>query len=103
MTFYEKYVSDLRLGQHPNGAYPEVAPAPTWTNQNAKNGWGDAGVIIPWTMYLQYGDTRILEENYAAMSKWIDCLMNQSENYVRTVVQAYGDWLSLENTPYVVT
>ena len=103
MTFYEKYVSDLRLGQHPNGAYPEVAPAPTWTNQNAKNGWGDAGVIIPWTMYLQYGDTRILEENYAAMSKWIDCLMNQSENYVRTVVQAYGDWLSLENTPYEVT
>ena len=24
-------------------------------------GWADAGTIIPWTLYLAYGDTRILD------------------------------------------
>lgn len=34
-------------------------------------GWADASVIVPWEMYLAYGDTRVLEENYECMARWM--------------------------------
>ena len=33
-------------------------------------GWGDACIIVPYTLYQRYGDRRILEENYEMMKKW---------------------------------
>lgn len=30
-------------------------------------GWSDAGVFIPYRIYQQYGDIRILKENYESM------------------------------------
>ncbi len=36
-------------------------------------GWSDAGVIIPWTSWLQTGDTSIIEQNWDAMEKYLEC------------------------------
>lgn len=47
-----------------------VAFRPTARQGNAPDGRGDAGILIPYAMYQQYGDTRILEENYDMMKKW---------------------------------
>lgn len=63
---------------------------------------GDGGVIIPYQLYMQYGDTRVIEENYDAMCRYNDYLVSTSTDYVRTV-QQLGDWLSLEDTPTSLT
>lgn len=105
--FYRQYLEAMRDLQHDNGGYTEVAPgyANGWGLQygNATNGWADAGVIIPWQMYQQYGDVEIIKENYAAMCAWISYCVNTSTNYIRAKGWT-GDWLSVnETTPFGVT
>lgn len=51
-------------------------------------GWGDAAVIIPWTMYLCYGDKKILEQQFHSAKAWVDymdtCAKSANENYKDT-------------------
>lgn len=47
-------------------------------------GWMEAGVIVPWQMYQQYGDVRILEQHYASMVAYMDYL----ERRARTLCTA---------------
>ena len=35
-------------------------------------GWADAATIIPWNMYLAYGDKKILENQYSSMKAWVE-------------------------------
>ena len=60
-------------------------------------GWGDAGVIVPWTIWRVYGDHRIIERHYAAMSKWMEFLHNRSPNYLSPPLGIYGDWLNVND------
>ena len=59
--------------------------------------WGDAGVVVPWTMYLAYGDTRILEEHYPAMVRWVEYIRGVSTNNLWQSSRGndFGDWLSI--------
>src|SRR5690606_8701910 len=66
-AFLTKWMRDLRDGQTPEGAFPDIAPTFICGFGNAA--WADAGVIVPWVIYRRYGDVRILEENYEAMAK----------------------------------
>ena len=104
-AFLEEYASNLTGGMSSRGTYPEATPAPNWdTTDGPENGWGDAGVIIPWTMYLVYGDTDILRDNYSGMKRFVAVLVRLSnENYERQNSAKYGDWMSVEKTPYTVT
>ena len=34
-------------------------------------GWADAGIIVPWTVWKQFGDVSIVEENWDAMERWM--------------------------------
>ena len=76
-----KWLADLRDAQSPNGAYPDVAPKVCCGEGNA--GWGDAGVTVPYTIWQRYGDTRVIEENYEAMVRWIEYLEENSADYIR--------------------
>lgn len=102
-AFLEKYIRDVRADRDANGNYPEVAPAPTWRGTDTAAGWGDVAVVIPWTLYLAYGDTRVLEENYTGMCAWVDHLVAASDHYLRPDKSQYGDWLAQETTPPRVT
>ena len=53
--------------QHPPGAFPDVAPRLTLRRAGAP-AWGDAGVIVPWTMWKMYGDTAVLDRHFGAMT-----------------------------------
>lgn len=103
-NFYEKYLNDLRSIQSEGGSFPDMAPRNFGTNWDGTGGaasnncWGDAAVVITWNLYTQYGDQRIIEENYDALCKWVDMLINTSEQYIRSW-GGYGDHLSLEDTP----
>ncbi|SDT43572.1 Ig-like domain (group 2) [Paenibacillaceae bacterium GAS479] len=94
--FYEKYMRDVVDAQGANGAFPDVAPNVRGMG-NGSNGWGDAGVIIPWTLYLAYNDTAIIKEHYDAMAKWIDYLKTNSRGLIRPA-GGYGDWLGVNET-----
>ncbi|UJF35571.1 glycoside hydrolase family 78 protein [Paenibacillus hexagrammi] len=109
--FFTKYMQDVADSQLPSGAFTDVAPDAGWIRHKMWNtelnwfapdnaGWGDAGVIIPWTLYLMYGDTRILETHYDSMVRWVEYLQDNSDGYVRPDYANYGDWLSIDaDTP----
>lgn len=74
-AFIDKWLLDLRDAQrlyNKNGAVPDTAPLGGDNRPDGCAGWGDAAVIVPWEMYLAYGDKDILEENYEMMSAWIE-------------------------------
>ena len=98
--FYKKYLNELKLNQTEDGAFPDIAPGDLGGIGN--NCWGDAAVVITWNLYTQYGDRTILEENYDALSRWMEYLVASSDNYVR-YRGGYGDHLSFENTPTEVS
>jgi alpha-L-rhamnosidase len=58
--------------------------------------WGDAGVVVPWTIYRTYGDTRIVERHYDAMARWMEYLHKANPDLLRKnkMGNNYGDWLS---------
>ena len=58
ITVYEKWLADLRDEQQPNGVLPSIVPSSGWGYEWG-NGpdWTSAIAIIPWNVYLFYGDT----------------------------------------------
>ncbi len=74
-SFTDKWLADLRDAQemyNKNGAVPDTAPLGGDNREDGCGGWGDAAVIVPWEMYMAYGDIKELEENYAMMKAWVD-------------------------------
>ncbi len=98
--FFTKWLRDLADAQTPEGAFPDVAPSVGAGRLGAGTaGWGDAGVLVPWTLYECYGDRRVLEEGYGAMARWIAYLREHSDGLLRPAT-GYGDWLSIQaDTP----
>ncbi len=86
--FFAKYVRDIRVAQREDGALPNFAPSGELSFPSDP-AWGIAGIIVPWYIYLHYGDRRILEENYEMMRRWVEYLESQSEGHV-TKITKYG-------------
>ncbi|WP_159881714.1 glycoside hydrolase family 78 protein [Paenibacillus puerhi] len=109
--FFSKYMWDMIDAQQPSGAFTDVAPDGGWIRHKMWStrlnwfapdnaGWGDAGMVIPWTLYLMYGDMRILSTHYEAMVRWVHYLKANSDGLVRPDYANYGDWLSIDaDTP----
>jgi Bacterial alpha-L-rhamnosidase 6 hairpin glycosidase domain/Alpha-L-rhamnosidase N-terminal domain/Bacterial alpha-L-rhamnosidase concanavalin-like domain/Bacterial alpha-L-rhamnosidase C-terminal domain len=100
-AFFTKWLVDVDDAQSPDGAFSDVSPNDHPGRPGAP-GWGDAGVICPWTIYKVYGDKRILEHDLPAMIKWVNFLRRHSDNLIRDRDRGndYGDWLSIHaDTP----
>ena len=95
-AFSHKFTADIRDAQVSSGGFTDVSPM-VGDVSNSVAGWADAGVVIPWTAYVQYGDTRILDENWAAMEKWMDHLESSNPNHLWLKERGndYGDWLAI--------
>ncbi len=98
-AFYQKYCMDMRDTSTNNRIIADVSPASVgngWYGQGdrkgATNGWGDAIIIIPYQMYMQYGNKSVLTENYETMCNWMDYLVSTSKDYIRDESWT-GDWL----------
>lgn len=99
-AFFDKFCYDLMREQKARGGnVPVVVPAHD-VEQNGSCAWGDASVIIPWGMYIRYGDISILEQQYESMTGWIDFIKSRDEaaggRRLWTNDFHYGDWLSLD-------
>ena len=73
-AFFRKHVKDIYDRQDKNGRLPQIAPysAEDWFMDvmNGSVGWADAGILIPYRMYLEYGDINILKNNYDNMVRY---------------------------------
>ncbi len=101
--FFHKWLHDLRDTQNDEGGYPSVAPPGqygSWNNEYMRFGWSDAGIIVPWTVWKQFGDKSIIEESWESMKRYMShinltkydhvALSKENGNY------QWGDWLSYE-------
>jgi alpha-L-rhamnosidase len=91
-NFFAKWLRDLEADQE-NGSVPFVIPNVLGPNSSGSTGWADACTIIPWNMYLAYGDTNILRNQYESMKAWIGFMERSSTNYLWNKGFHFGDWL----------
>ncbi len=97
-AFFTKWQQDLADDQTPEGDYPNVSPnaSPFGFGSPA---WADAGVICPYTVFLCYGDERLLERHYASLARFVAHLAEANPDYIRSHPEreswgGFGDWLS---------
>ena len=105
--FYRKWLRDMRdsqfgpeSGLH-EGAYPDVAPN-THIVGGGNGGWAEAGIIVPYYLYLMYGDVQLIKEHFESMEKFMDFLERYSAANQEGEWKyggggaASGDWVSPE-------
>jgi len=102
-AFYTKWLKDVALDQEDDGAVPYVIPNvlshKTRTGEAASAGWADVATVLPWTLYLSYGDRRILEEQYPSMKAWVEYIRRQAgDQFLWKGGHNFGDWLAYSTT-----
>ena len=96
--FYTKWLRDLAVDQHEDGAVPHVIP--NVLGRGGAHGWQDAAVIVPWVVYQYYGDVQIMEEQYESMKALVEFMRSQAgEAYIwKPTERQFGDWLAFATT-----
>ena len=97
-AFYRKYLYDMKLEQTQHGYVPVVVPFiiyhwGKWLFANT--GWSDAATIVPWNLYLYFGDRAVLEDQFDSMCAWVDYMTAQDTegNHLYGGFHI-GDWLA---------
>jgi alpha-L-rhamnosidase len=93
-----KFALDQRDAQTADGRFSDIAPniAPDNIPFTGAPAWGDAGVMVPWTAYVNYGDTRLIEEHYEAARRWVDYIHGKNPGLLWLTDRGndYNDWLN---------
>ena len=92
-NFFAKWLKDVAADQLGNGSIPFVIPNVLGPDAAGSTGWADVCTIIPWNMYLAYGDKKILEQQYPSMKKWVEFMKSKSNNDLWNTGFHFGDWL----------
>ena len=93
--FFTKWMHDIMADSSLEEGVPHVVP--DIMGSYSSSAWSDAAVIIPWVVYQNYGDKRILEEGWKCMHEWVDYIQNHTnENGLWMSGFQYGDWLALD-------
>jgi alpha-L-rhamnosidase len=97
-TFSRKFGADLRGTQAGTDMYGIFAPGTSSPNPGYGTGWSDAGVIIPWTSWIQTGDKQIIEENWEGMEKYLAAIQAANTDYLwkKNYGIPFADWLAPE-------
>jgi len=108
-AFSQKFIQDIVDAQTSQGAFTNVSPntlpfggestegAAAWSEGNVgAPGWGDAGVIVPWTTWVQYGNMSIIDDNWDAMKHWLSFIQEHNPDFLRKkgVGPNFADWLA---------
>jgi len=86
-AFYTTWAEDWRDTQQPDGDL--LYTAPTYIGGGGP-AWSGFCITLPWEIYRYYGDTRILEENFPMMQRWLVALDTRSTNNL--LKRWGGDW-----------
>ena len=99
--FFEKWLTDLKLDQGKKGNIPNIIPQTVcwdWsTTEETGAVWGDSATIIPYQMYLTYGNKEILKKQYRTMVKYLGYIAaHTKKRYLWYGCGQFGDWLGLD-------
>ncbi|MCD8072676.1 MAG: glycoside hydrolase family 78 protein, partial [Alistipes sp.] len=96
ITVYEKWLDDHIDEQRPDGVLPSIIPTAGW-GYDWGNGpdWTSTITVIPWDIYMFYGDATLLKRIYPYAKKYVDYIHSwRSENYLTD--WGLGDWIPVE-------
>ena len=105
-SFFRKWMRDMRDSQDANGGFPGVAPFAQYGNNPMRLGWADAGVVVPYKIWLMFADKAIVDENWDAMERFMARVAEtkyRTEDLPECGNYQWNDWLSLtklESCPY---
>jgi alpha-L-rhamnosidase len=95
-NFFSKWLRDVEADQV-EGNVPFVVPDVLGRFGSmiagGSAGWADAATIIPWNIYLAYGDQKVLETQYESMKAWVGYMERNSTNHLWNKGFHFGDWL----------
>ena len=105
--FFTKWMQDMRDDQAPDGRFPDVAPNPMNVSSlvnpvfresllDGSPAWADAGVVIPWRVYQNYGDTQLLKVQFESAQRWVEYIRNRNPDLLWKNARGLdpGDWLN---------
>lgn len=106
--FYDKWYNDVAADQHDDGLIPHVVPnVHRFIGNNAgAPAWDDVATVLPWELYVAYGDKKRLRRQFPTMKKYVDGMIARcrdknappEKEFARPwTTEGYGDWLSLED------
>ena len=106
--FFDKWYNDIAADQHDDGLIPHVVPNVHRFigNSAGSPAWDDVATVLPWELYVAYGDKDRLRRHFPTMKKYVDGMISKcrDENtpadleFARPwTTEGYGDWLSLED------
>ena len=99
--FFRKWMGDVAIEQTPEGAVKGVVPTVyQHIDSRISAAWGDAACVIPWELYLAYGNREMLEEQFPTMQKWVEYMHGVGpEEFLWLTGYHYGDWLAMDAGP----
>ena len=78
---------------------PYVVPMSRY-ELNGACAWGDAAAIIPWVVYVHFGDPYVLKAQYPSMKAWVEYIRGEEERSgggrLWRTGRHFGDWLALD-------
>ena len=101
-NFYKKYIKDLREDQqlYYDGDFPMWCPSLKRQCDSGGAVWADVGTIVPWNLYMNYGDKNLLKKYYPMVKDYVTVLENkdkkQGDKHLILEGFTYGDWLALD-------
>ncbi len=97
-AFFTKYLTDMwEEQQKAGGCVPYVVPFArnrTKGFEGGAVGWGDAAAVIPWTLWLHYGDKSLLRRQLSNMRAWMEWVAGRGD--WASACRHFGDWLALD-------
>ena len=121
LPFAEKYLNDVYDWQTKNGCLPQIAPEGGtdfyMRAMNGSVGWADAGVLMPYVLWKQYGDRSVLKKYLPGMRRYAKFMQNRCgkwyptakrtglhgkhKRYLSNYGQAYGEWAEPESVHHM--
>ena len=107
LPFFRKWLRDVAIDQRAcGGGVPHIVPnqlqyfqISDWLlgqGTHSAAAWADVAVILPWTLYLTYGDKTILSEQFDSMKAWIDFMRDHARDHIWNYKLQFGDWVALD-------
>ncbi len=98
--FFHKWMGDVAIEQRENGEVKGVVPAAFSLevgDTRTSAAWGDVACVVPWEVYLAYGNKEMLEEQFPTMQKWVEYMHGVGhEEFLWLTGMHYGDWLAMD-------
>ncbi|MHB8581603.1 MAG: alpha-L-rhamnosidase [Ignavibacteriaceae bacterium] len=97
---YSKWMTDILDAQRKSGSIPDIAPweyGPIYGGDNMD--WPSSIILIPNNLYRQFGNIKVIADNYDTMRKWLFYMRDKYMKNYLLPKDSYGDWCMPPKNP----